>query len=139
YNRVKTGIYAVNLGVIKRGNFGSDYGFKALFEGIEIEDTPNRYISSFMPIINDDFYKRRFFGGLQGHFSYKSFDNVTNPSRGMTFLLNVGGKTEFKDTKNTYGYVDSELGFYNALTKNKKLVLKTDVRSQLRFGNDLIF
>ncbi|PKQ43685.1 metallophosphoesterase [Confluentibacter flavum] len=139
YNRVKTGIYALNVGVIKKGNFGSDYGFKALFEGIEIEDTPDRYISSFMPLANNDFYTRRFFGGLQAQYHYKSFDNATNPARGMTFLLNVGGKTEFKETKNTYGFVNSEWGFYNALTTNKKLVLKTDVRGQLRFGDNLIF
>jgi hypothetical protein len=135
YNRVKTGIYAVNVGVIKRGHWGSDFGFKAMFEGIEIEDTPNRYISG----LNNDFYKRRFFGGLQAQYQYKSFDNVLNPTRGMAFLLNVGGKTEFEETNNTYGYIDSELGFFNALSKNKKLVLKTDVRSQFRFGDNLIF
>ncbi|WP_239970518.1 metallophosphoesterase [Confluentibacter citreus] len=139
YNRVKTGIYAVNVGIIKKGSFGSDYGFKALFEGIEIEDTPDRYVSSFMPLVNNDFYTRRFFGGLQAQYHYKSFDNAINPARGMTFLLNVGGKTEFKETKNTYGFVNSELGFYNALTTNKKLVIKTDVRGQLRFGDNLIF
>src|SRR5690606_2747961 len=66
YNRVKTGIYAVNVGVIKRGHWGSDFGFKAMFEGIEIEDMPNRYISGF----NDDFYKSRFFGGLQAQYQY---------------------------------------------------------------------
>jgi predicted MPP superfamily phosphohydrolase len=139
YNRVKTGIYAVNVGVIKRGHFGSDFGFKTVFEGIEIENTPNRFISNFIPNIDDDFYKRRFFGGLEAAYNYKSFDNALNPTRGMTFLLNVGGKTEFKETKNTYGYVNSELGFYNALTTDKKLVIKTDVRSQFRFGDNLIF
>ncbi|MBU3821084.1 metallophosphoesterase [Flavobacteriaceae bacterium XHP0103] len=139
YNRVKTGIYALNVGVLKMGNFGSNYGVKAIFEGIEIEDTPNRFISNFMPIINGDFYKRRFFGGLEAVYNYKSFDHSINPTKGMTFLFNLGGKTEFKETKNTYGYINSELGFYNALSKNKKLVLKTDVRTQLRFGDDLVF
>ena len=53
--------------------------------------------------------------------------------------MTVGGKTEFEDTKNTYGYINSNLGFYNSLTRNRKLVLKTDVRTQFRIGDDLIF
>lgn len=139
YNRVKTSIYAAKAGIIKKGSFGSAYGFRALLEGIEIENTPNRFISNVMPSTNEDFYKRRYFGGLEAEFNYASFDNTLNPSRGMTFLLNIGGKTEFKDTKNTYGYINSGLGFYNALSQNKKLVLKTHVNTQIRMGDDLVF
>ncbi|GFZ81531.1 hypothetical protein GCM10011531_09570 [Aquaticitalea lipolytica] len=139
YNRVKTGIYAVKIGIIKKGSFGSDYGFRTIFEGIEIEETEDRFISEFAPEINTDFYKRRFFGGLEAEYNYKSFDNAINPSRGMTFMLNVGGKTEFKDTKNTYGFINSDLGFYNALSKDRKLVLKTDLRTQIRIGDELVF
>ena len=139
YNRVKTGIYAAKIGIIKKGSFGSDYGFRTIFEGIEIEETEDRFISEFAPEINTDFYKRRFFGGLEAEYNYKSFDNAINPSRGMTFMLNVGGKTEFKDTKNTYGFINSDLGFYNALSKDRKLVLKTDLRTQIRIGDELVF
>ncbi|GAA4805115.1 metallophosphoesterase [Litoribaculum gwangyangense] len=139
YNRVKTGIYAAKIGILKKGNFGSDFGFRTLFEGVEIENTTDRFITSFVPSSNEDFYKRRYFGGLEAAFNYASFNNKINPSRGMTFMLNIGGKTEFKETKNTYGYLNSDLGFYNALSKNKKLVLKTDVRTQIRVGDDLIF
>ncbi len=140
YNRVKTGIYAVKAGIFKKGNFGSDYGIRALFEGIEIENTPGRFITQeFVPASNTEFYQRRYFGGLEAQFNYESFDNKINPKRGMVFHLQLGGKTEFEDTKNTYGYLNSDIGFYNALTKTKKLVLKTDVRSQVRFGDDLVF
>lgn len=139
YNRVKTGIFAAKVGVLKKGNFGSDYGFRAVFEGIEIENTPDRFISGFMPLTNTDFYKRRFFGAIEAEYKYASFDNKINPSRGMTFLINIGGKTEFKDTKNTFGYINSDLGFYNSLSKNKKLVLKTDVSTQIRVGDELVF
>tara|TARA_R110002049_G_scaffold30345_2_gene103952 strand:- start:3188 stop:6865 length:3678 start_codon:yes stop_codon:yes gene_type:complete len=140
YNRVKTGIYAVRVGMLKKGNFGSDYGFRAILEGIELEDTENRFITNdFVPAINDEFYKRRFFGGVEAQFNYESFDDKINPKKGMAFMLQIGGKTEFKDTENTYGYLNSNLGFYNSLTENKKLVLKTDVRTQIRVGDDLVF
>ena len=139
YNRVKTSIIGTKIGIVKKGSFGSDYGFRTIFEGIEIEETPDRFISEFAPEINKDFYKRRFFGGLEAQYNYKSFDNATNPTRGMTFMLNIGGKTEFKDTKNTYGFINSNLGFYNALSKDRNLVLKTDVRTQIRVGDELVF
>ena len=139
YNRVKTSIYMAKAGIIKKGNFGSDYGFRAILEGIEIEDTDGRFITDFMPSSNTNFFERRYFGALEAEFRYKSFDNAVNPTRGMTFLLNIGGKTEFEETKNTYGYLNSNLGFYNALSKNRKLVLKTDARTQIRVGDELVF
>ena len=139
YNRVRTSTLAANIGIIKRGSFGGDYGFRTIFEGIRLEDTDNRFITQFMPATNDDFYKRRFFGGLEAQYDYNSFDKKLNPSKGMTFTLVVGGKTEFEETENTYGYINSNLGFYNALSKDKRLVLKTDARAQIRFGDDLIF
>ncbi|MCK8479383.1 metallophosphoesterase [Psychroserpens algicola] len=139
YNRVKTSIYMAKAGILKKGNFGSDYGFRAIFEAIEIEDTDNRFITDLVPSSFEEFYERRLFGALEAEYKYASFDNKLNPTRGMTFLINVGGKTEFKDTKNTYGYLNSNLGFYNALSRNRKLVLKTDARLQVRVGDDLVF
>ncbi len=140
YNRTKTSIYALSVGLLKKGDFGSDYGVKLTTEAIEIGETPDRFIETLEPsAINKDFYERRLFAGLEGNFNYKSFDNAINPTRGMTLGIDVGAKTEPEDTKYTYGFVNSELGFYNALTTDRKLVLKTDVRSQLRFGDDLIF
>ena len=57
----------------------------------------------------------------------------------MTFNISAGGKTEIDNSKYTYGFINSSLGFYNALITSRKLVLKTDIRTQLRFGDDLIF
>jgi len=139
YNRVKTSIYRAKAGILKKGNFGSDYGFRAIFEAIEIDDTADRFITEFVPSSVEEFYERRLFGALEAEYKYESFDDKLNPTRGMTFLLTAGGKTEFEDTKNTYGYLNSDLGFFNALSQNRKLVLKTDARLQVRVGDDLIF
>ncbi|WGD33597.1 metallophosphoesterase [Olleya sp. YS] len=140
YNRIKTSIYAASVGILKKGNFGSDFGVKLMLDAIKIGETPDRFIETIEPsTTNTDFYSRRLFTGVEGNFNYKSFDNFAIPTRGMTFGLDIGAKTEPENTKYTYGYINSELGFYNALITNRKLVLKTDVRTQLRFGNDLIF
>ena len=139
YNRVKTSIYAARAGILKKGNFGSDYGFRAIFEAIEIDDTDNRFITEAIPRENTAFYERRLFGALEAEYNYESFDKKINPSRGMTFLLNVGAKTELEAVKNVFGYINSNLGFFNALSKNRKLVLKTDLRTQFRIGDDFLF
>ncbi|WP_055447675.1 metallophosphoesterase [Lacinutrix mariniflava] len=140
YNRVKTSIYKASVGLLKRGDFGGDYGFKVIAEAIEIGESTDRFIETFTPsTINKGFYERRFFTGIEANYNYASFDNKIVPTRGMTFNIETGFKTEPEETKNTYGYFNSNLGFYNALSKNRRLVLKTDLRGQVRIGDDLIF
>ena len=139
FNRVRTSIYGARAGILKKGNFGSDYGIRAVFEAIEIEDTPDRFITEVVPSENTAFYDRRLFGAIEGEFNYESFDNKLAPSKGMTFMLNAGVKTEFEDTGNTFGYINSNVGFYNSLSRDKKWVLKTDVRTQFRIGDGFLF
>jgi len=139
YNRVKTSTYRTSAGIFKKGNFGSDFGFRAVLEGIEIDETAERFITTIVPEEDKNFYDRRLYGALEAEYFYESYDSKLNPSRGMTFLLNIGGKTEFHDSENTFGYLNSNLGFYNAISKNRKLVVKSDIRSQIRVGDDIIF
>lgn len=140
FNRVKTSIYALSVGLSRKGDFGSDLGFKMVAEGIKIAKTEDRFIETFASsVLDDEFYERRFFVGTEATFNYESFDDKIIPSRAMTLRASTGVKTEPSQSKNTFAHLNVDLGFYNALSKNKKLVLKTDVRSQLRFGDDLVF
>ncbi len=139
YNRVRTSIYRLKVGILKKAPFGSDFGLRAVFEGIKIDDTDNRFITDLVPATNTDFYDRRFFTGLEGVFTYQSYDSKINPTRGMYFHTELGAKTEIDNTEQTFGYINSHLGFYNSISTNRKLVLKTDLRNQLRFGNDIVF
>ena len=140
YNRVRTSIYMAKGGIIKRGSFGSDYGFRGILEGIKIQDTDDRFITEdFSGNSEEDFFERRFFGALEAEYTYNSYDKILNPTRGMTFGITAGARTEFKRTKHTYGYVNTHLGFYNGLTRDRRLVLRTNASAQLRFGNDFTF
>ncbi|WP_369793502.1 metallophosphoesterase [Mangrovimonas sp. ST2L15] len=139
YNRVRTGIYRLKAGLVKRGNFGSDYGFNVMAEGIEIEPSSDRFVEDYQPNLDSDFFDRRFFGTLEATYRYESYDKKVVPTRGMDFLFNVGIKGEFEDLDTNYGFVNTHLGFYNALSSNRKLVLKTKVASQLRIGDDFLF
>ena len=139
YNRVKKSVYNGHVGIVKRSAFGSDYGFRAVVESVQLGNSPDRFMTTFPTASNADFYKRHYFGGLEAQYDYLSADNKINPSMGMNFKLHVGAKTNLQYAEELYGYINSNLGFYNALTKDKTLVLKTDVRAQFRFGNDYVF
>ncbi|MDY0779337.1 metallophosphoesterase [Tenacibaculum sp. IB213877] len=139
YNRVKTSIYSLKLGLLKKAPFGSDYGVQTTLEGIKVNPTEGRYITDLYLDENNEFYERHYFGGIEALYTYKSFDDKMNPTKGMNFNLEIGAKTQFEDTDYTFGYINSGIGFYNSLSKNRKLVLKTDVNTQLRFGDDIFF
>ncbi|HKJ06173.1 MAG TPA: hypothetical protein VJ970_01770, partial [Flavobacteriaceae bacterium] len=139
YNRVKTSIYGLKLGLLKKAPYGSDYGIRTIFEGIELDNTPNRFISEQVNTSNPDFFDRRYYGGLEGVLKYKSFDYALNPTRGMDFKFETGVKTELENTKYTFGYINSHMAFYNHLNRSRKLVLKSKVATQVRFGDDIEF
>ncbi|GAA3518420.1 metallophosphoesterase [Aquimarina addita] len=141
YNRVKTGIWSLDLGVTKRGRYGSSFSFTGSYEGVEVQDTQNRFITSGLDIVSGDpdFFNRKFFAGVDMEYEYQNADNNANPTRGMLFSLQGGSKMNIDDVDRTYGYLNTTLGFYNALTKNRKLVLKTEVLSKVMIGNGFEF
>ena len=138
YNRVRIGGYGGSIGVKKVSPFGSTFIFKALFEGIEVEGTDGRYITQVTPtpVALDE---TKYFVSAEGTYQYESYDNKVNPTRGMNFNLVAGGTQNIDDSDRIFGYVKPQIVFYNALTRNRKLVLKTDVRGQFNIGNNFEF
>lgn len=141
FNRVKTGIWSLDLGVARKGRYGSDFSITGSYEGVEVQDSQNRFITSGLGIVtaDPDFFDRKFFAGIDATYAYKSADNNANPTRGMLFKLQGGSKMNLDDIDRTYGYLHSKLGFYNAITKNRKLVLKTDVMTEFIIGDGFEF
>ncbi|WP_271783302.1 metallophosphoesterase [Aquimarina algiphila] len=141
YNRVKIGTWALGFGFSKKGNYGSTFSIKANYEGIEVQDTGGRFITSGLGFVSEDpdFFERKLFGNIDLHYKFESYDNAVNPSRGMLFKLQTGARMNVEDTDRTYGYVYPKLGFYNAITRNRKLVLKTDVMAQVIIGDSFEF
>jgi hypothetical protein len=136
YNRVRIGGYGGSIGIQKDSPYGSFFQFKAIFEGIKVADTPGRFISLSKPTALDE---TKYFITAQGTYRYESYDTKVNPTRGMDFELVVSGTQNTKDSDRIFGFVKPEIVFYNALTRNRKLVLKTDVRGQFNIGNNFEF
>ncbi len=139
YNRVKLSTYSVSVGVAKNGRLGSFFEYIATFEGIRIDDTPNRFITLEADLQDSEAFDRKWFAGVDGTYRYESYDVVLNPTSGMKFEINVGARMNVDDTDRTFGYIKPHLSFYNALTRNRKLVLKTAAQGQFNLGENFEF
>ena len=137
YNRVKTSILTGYLGLIRRSNYGSRFSGTLRFEGIQLDNTEDRFITDI--IADETFFDRKYFTTAEIGYTYQSYDEPLNPTRGMKFHVNTGYTHNFSNTNNNFGYLNSHLGFHNRLSKNRKLVLKTNVATQIRFGEDFEF
>jgi hypothetical protein len=138
YNRVRVGSFGAHIGIVKDGDYGSMFKLTAGLAGIEVEDTPNRFISLARPLELDE---RKFFATLEGTYRYESYDNRVNPTRGMLFEL-VSGATKNIDEvtiDGLFGYLKPKWTLFNALTQNRKWVLKTNLQGQVNIGNSFEF
>lgn len=138
YNRVRMGGYGAAFGFKKDSPYGSMFQFKAMFDAIEVEGTDGRFISEVIPAPTE-LDETKNFVTAEGIYQYESYDNKINPTRGMDFSVVAGGTQNIEDSDRIFGYVKPSIVFYNALTKNRKLVLKTDVRGQFNIGNNYEF
>lgn len=138
YNRVRIGGYGASLGIQKDSHYGSFFQLKAIFEGLEVEGTEDRFITQLepQPLELDE---SKHFITAQGMYGYESYDNKVNPSRGMKFGLVAGATQNVEESEHLFGYVKPRIVFYNAISKNRKLVFKTDVRGQFNIGNNFEF
>ena len=119
--------------------FGSFFGFTASFESIEVTENDNRYLSEVFTNSEEDIFQRKYFAGLDAMYRYESYDDVLVPTRGMLFELNLGAKLNTADIDRQFGYFKPYMGFYNALTRDRKLVLKTRAEAHINIGNEFEF
>jgi hypothetical protein len=139
YNRTRIGKIGAEFGFVRKSPFGSYFGYMANFEGIKVDDTEGRYITEDFVPRDPDFFERKYFGGVEGTYRYESYDNNLNPTRGMKFETVLGGKVNIEDTDSNFGYFKPYLKFYNALTRDRKLVLNSRVQAQFNIGDDYEF
>ncbi|HET8885312.1 MAG TPA: metallophosphoesterase [Salinimicrobium sp.] len=136
YNRTRISTIGVQAGLQRQSVYGSFFRYLATFEGIKVEETPGRFIDQFA---NDALFERKYFAGLEGTFRYESYDDILNPTNGLYFDATAGTKLNTSNTDNAYGYINSAFEIYNALIRNRKLVLKTHLNGQFLIGKGYEF
>lgn len=138
YNRVRVSSYGGQAGIVRESPYGSYFRYIASFEGVEVEENENRFISNEYTS-DPEFFERKYFVGLEATYRYESYDNILNPTNGMKFELVAGAKMNTRQTDRTFGYINPYLGFYRALSRDKKLVLNPGVQAEVNIGDDYEF
>lgn len=138
YNRVRISRLGGEIGLVRESPFGSFFKYVATFEGVEVENTENRYVSEVFGA-TPDFFERKYFFGLEGVYRYESYDNVLSPSNGMKFEFVGGSKLNTQHPRDFYGYIKPYLEFYRGIDRSDKLVLNPRVQAEINLGDDFQF
>lgn len=138
FNRVKTAATDLRIGFARTGTYGSRIEATAAVYRVEVDDTPDRFTTDFFKDQPEVFDKTAF-ANLDLNYVFESLDNPGTPTRGMYFRLRGGVTTNLEEFSRTYGYLHPALQFYNALTPERRLVLRTAVQGQFNIGNDYEF
>ncbi|SCY01991.1 Surface antigen [Nonlabens sp. Hel1_33_55] len=140
YNRVRLSTYSAGAGAVYRGEYGSNLRLSMTVEGNQINEDRNRFITEFPGSQTDpEYFDRKWFGDVNVTYNYSSFDNNQNPTRGMIFEINNGIIGNFQELGDTFYYFKPKMGFYNALTQDRKVVLRTLAQSHIIVGTDYEF
>ncbi|MCM4157136.1 metallophosphoesterase [Gramella sp. AN32] len=138
YNRVGLNEIGVKAALVNKTPFGSFFRLTTSFESVDVKQEDG-YVADTYLSNTPEFFDRKYFAGLDGMYRYESYDNALNPTRGMLFELNLGYKQNTAKLERQYGYFKPYMGFYNSLTENRKLVLKTRAEAQINMGQEFEF
>jgi hypothetical protein len=141
FNRVRLSELSGGLGVSYTGEYGSNLKGGIEIQSFQVEPDQGRFLESQFANPSSDpyFFDRRWFVELNAGYHYESYDNNLNPTRGMLVDFVAGINADKDDLGNTFGYIKPRLGFYNALNRNRKLVLKTLVQATVNIGDSYQF
>ena len=135
YNRVRMSAYGVYPGFKYVGRGGAFIEIGGLYEGIELEKTPGRFVSE-IPDLQED---RQFYLGLQARYIYENYDNRAFPTMGMGFEVESGWKTNLNGDFDDNFYLRPSLSVNYKLVPSGKLVLATKLKGNLVIGDDIEF
>ena len=136
YNRARMSRIEASVSLVKNSDYGSTFMGTLRFQGIDVDNNDRRFIDDFNIIDKGEF---KTFASVEAKYEYHSADNKLVPTRGMDFEIHTGVTNNLVDTGKRFAFLDPSIGFYNSLSKDRKLVLKSVFRSQFRFGDDYEF
>ncbi len=136
FNRIELQSISAKAALVRNSSFGSVFTFQTKFEAITLNKSISNLYQDKGTVTLDN---SNYYGTVEGIYNYRSYDNPLNPARGMLFDLSLGVTDDLEDVDNVFGVLASRIVFYNALIKNEKLVLKTNLQTQINLGNNFQF
>lgn len=138
YNRVRIQMIKVEPSVKKVGKYGSEVKFQTSFENIEVEGTTNRFVN--IPgIVNPEVFDYQQFAGGKLQYSFENYDNVSNPTLGMGFLISGGWKMNLNESQKNFTELEAKWNFNHKIDKNGKLVFATLLKGKAILNDNFEF
>ncbi len=129
-NRLLNQQFEYTTGVYYKGKYGSSFEAKLAYQHYAFED------SAFLNLGNATNQNK--YGSIKINYSYHSVDDEKFPTRGMQFNAKGGIYDNLTNTT-TFFAADPSLTFWNAIDSSRDLVIKTQVSSEMRFGDPAPF
>ncbi|MFC4818436.1 metallophosphoesterase [Flavobacterium sp. GCM10023249] len=138
YNRVKIQLLKIAPSLIRKGKNGSTVLVQPTFENIEVEDTPGRFVA--MPgSVNPKVFEYQQFAGIDFKYTFENYDNVSNPTMGMTFSVLASWKTNLTYQNRNFPYLEGTYGFSHKVLPKGELVFGTLVKAKAVLNNNYEF
>lgn len=138
YNRVKIRTVRITPSVQWVGEMGGSFTTQLSFERVQIANTPNRLVT-FPGVVNADVFNYNNFADINAAYRFENYDNVSNPTLGITFWLLGGYKINIDETAQKFPYAESALGFNYRISSDGKLSLATLVKGKTMFDDNYEF
>ncbi|HEX8562492.1 MAG TPA: metallophosphoesterase [Flavobacterium sp.] len=134
FNRVKIRTIRASPSLQWQGEQGGSAFVRASFERNRVDRTADRFISD-PGIVNPEVFQYQNFMDYSGGYRFANYDNVSNPTLGMTFALSGGIKININETGRKVPYAESALGFTYRLSPTGNWVLETMLKGRALFSN----
>ena len=134
YNRVRIQMLKVEPALKLIGRYGSEIKFQASFENIEVEETKDRFIN--LPgIVDPKIFEYQQFAGAKLQYGFENYDNKSNPTLGMGFLISAGWKTNLQESQRNFAEFEAKWNFNHKIDKKGNLVFATLFKGKI-ISND---
>lgn len=138
YNRVKMRTIKATPSAQWTGEQGGFATVQASFERISVDDTSGRFVTV-AGVVNPDVFDYKNFVDVSAKYGFQNYDNVSNPTLGMTFYILGGYKMNLQETDRKFPYAESALGFTYKISTSGNWVLATLVKGKAIFDDSYEF
>ncbi len=135
YYRVRQGLLRLNPALKKRfaGN-GGQLTLGPLLEISHIEETSDRFVTSEEGELAEDFFDRKYFGGLVADLTFTGLDNWIIPHQGIKFTSAVAW-TNNLESEASFTSLKADLAIYQNLDRKQHVVLNAIFGFSHNFGD----
>ncbi len=135
FNRVRQSYWGFEPTLQKRfGENNGKFTLSAFVERVEVEETPNRFVTDAASNLVSDNLKGIVYGGFNGEFNYEGLDNISRPTRGIRFNTGFRWTGNMESSDDDFLKFKTSLAFYQQLNRSKSIVLATRIGMERVWG-----